>query len=192
MYGSPYANPYPDPYADAYGTVGMAVASDAAATQTAASPDANCSGSGVVFGPSSCGGCCTGYNGGADEVQAIQIYLQTLGYMSSGTATGRYGTQTYQAVLKFQSDYGLSSDGRVGEDTLRVLMEQAQRRRTEAAATAPTSPSTAQPTVLETEHIADTRIGSVQPKLTDRAWFWPVLALSVVALAGGVIWWRRS
>jgi peptidoglycan hydrolase-like protein with peptidoglycan-binding domain len=154
---------------------------------------AACAGAGVVFGPSGCAGCCSGYDGrGTDEIQAIQIYLALLGYLTSADATGRYGQRTYDAVLKFQQDYGLPEDGRVGGGTMPVLYDQAQKRRVaeEAAGASDATGEYQPPTKGEA---ADALEGlGLKVKLTAQPWFWPVVAAASAALVGGLIWWRRS
>jgi len=154
---------------------------------------AACSGPDAVFGPSGCAGCCSGYDGrGANEIQAIQIYLAVLGYLTSADATGRYGQRTYNAVLKFQQDYGLSQDGQVGGGTMPVLYDQAQKRRVaeEAMGTPEPTGEYQPPTKGEA---ADALEGlGLKVKLTARPWFWPVVAAASAALLGGLILWRRS
>lgn len=51
------------------------------------------------------------------NVTALQNNLKTLSYFNYSTATGYYGTITRDAVLAFQSDYGLASDGLAGPVT---------------------------------------------------------------------------
>ncbi|SFB38013.1 peptidoglycan-binding protein [Clostridium frigidicarnis] len=57
-----------------------------------------------------------------DEVKDLQQRLISLGY-SVGVygADGSFGQGTYDAVVKFQSDHGLSVDGIVGPDTFRSI-----------------------------------------------------------------------
>ncbi|WP_159883181.1 cell wall hydrolase [Paenibacillus puerhi] len=54
------------------------------------------------------------------DVWDLQFRLRTLGYYTQ-LLDGKYGTQTDTAVKQFQSDYGLASDGIVGEQTWRQL-----------------------------------------------------------------------
>ncbi len=60
------------------------------------------------------------YGSTGSEVTAIQQRLQELGY-SPGSADGIYGTNTKNAVIAFQRDYGLDDDGIVGPKTLEAL-----------------------------------------------------------------------
>lgn len=53
-------------------------------------------------------------------VSRVQKYLKDLGYLSSNP-TGYFGEETEKAVKKFQSKNGLTSDGKVGANTLKVL-----------------------------------------------------------------------
>ena len=55
-----------------------------------------------------------------DEVSAIQQILKTKGYYN-GSIDGIYGTQTKDAVTRFQKDNGLTPDGIAGEKTLYAL-----------------------------------------------------------------------
>lgn len=53
-----------------------------------------------------------------DGVKAIQYALQQLGYdIGSWGIDGEYGTDTRDAVKKFQADHGIEVDGIVGDDT---------------------------------------------------------------------------
>ena len=55
------------------------------------------------------------------EVQAMQKRLQDLGYADYPTALGNFGPQTRTAVIRFQSNNGLASDGVAGPLTLSRL-----------------------------------------------------------------------
>ena len=55
-----------------------------------------------------------------DDVKVVQNKLNSLGY-NSGTADGYYGNDTKNAVVKFQSDRGLTTDGEVGPATWNAL-----------------------------------------------------------------------
>ena len=54
------------------------------------------------------------------RVHAVQLALQKLGYYA-GALDGSYGTQTHNAVKKFQRDKGLDADGSAGPLTQPVL-----------------------------------------------------------------------
>ena len=60
------------------------------------------------------------YGSTGGEVTQIQQRLQELGY-NPGKADGIYGTQTKNAVISFQRDYGLDDDGIAGPKTLEAL-----------------------------------------------------------------------
>lgn len=51
-----------------------------------------------------------------DEVKALQERLNELGY-DCGTADGKFGTKTKNAVVRYQTDHGLDPDGVVGRKT---------------------------------------------------------------------------
>ena len=55
-----------------------------------------------------------------DDVKVVQNKLNSLGY-NCGTADGYYGKDTKNAVVKFQSDRGLTTDGEVGPATWNAL-----------------------------------------------------------------------
>lgn len=54
------------------------------------------------------------------EVTAIQEFLQRNGY-DPGAADGIYGTKTKNAVMAFQREHGLATDGIAGEKTLAAM-----------------------------------------------------------------------
>lgn len=54
------------------------------------------------------------------EVATLQNNLKTLNYQV-GIADGIFGAQTKQAVIKFQSDKGLTADGVVGPKTFQAI-----------------------------------------------------------------------
>lgn len=60
------------------------------------------------------------YGSTGGEVTQIQQRLAELGY-NPGKADGIYGTNTKNAVIAFQRDYGLSDDGIAGPNTLEAL-----------------------------------------------------------------------
>lgn len=54
------------------------------------------------------------------EVVQLQQALNVRGYWC-GTADGIFGSKTYNAVIRFQKDYGLSVDGIAGPQTKKAL-----------------------------------------------------------------------
>lgn len=60
------------------------------------------------------------YGSSGDEVIKIQQKLSELGYYS-GNIDGKFGNDTKKAVMQFQKDNDLSSDGIVGIKTLEAL-----------------------------------------------------------------------
>lgn len=60
------------------------------------------------------------YGSSGSEVRSIQTRLTDLGYFS-GKIDGIFGSQTKNAVVKFQKDYGLTADGIAGSETLKAL-----------------------------------------------------------------------
>jgi N-acetylmuramoyl-L-alanine amidase len=57
-----------------------------------------------------------------DDVFALQERLLEMGY-DAGRANGEFGQQTEQALRSFQRDYGLTSDGMCGPNTVRALRQ---------------------------------------------------------------------
>jgi hypothetical protein len=57
------------------------------------------------------------------QVKLLQAALKHLGFYT-GTVDGSFGPATQQAVEQFQSAYGLSPDGVVGQQTLTELQKQ--------------------------------------------------------------------
>ena len=60
------------------------------------------------------------YGSQSDEVTQIQTRLKSWGYFS-GPITGYYGTQTTEAVKKFQETHGLTATGVADEQTLELI-----------------------------------------------------------------------
>lgn len=60
------------------------------------------------------------YGSRGEEVKQIQSKLKAWGYYSGGV-DGIYGSQTFEAVKKFQRKNGLSVDGIAGQKTLSAL-----------------------------------------------------------------------
>lgn len=72
-----------------------------------------------------------GMNG--PEVEKIQKRLKELGYLS-GTPDGRYGEKTETAVRNFQNQHKLSVDGKVGKQTMNLLMSDKAKKSDGSAA----------------------------------------------------------
>ena len=56
-----------------------------------------------------------------DDIESFQDQLVELGYLESSQVTGYYGTDTLEAVTKFQNRNHLSKDGKAGEKTLEAI-----------------------------------------------------------------------
>lgn len=61
-----------------------------------------------------------------DDVSNVQKHLEKLGYLDS--VTGYFGSDTQDAVLHFQKRNGLSSDGKVGAQTINKLLSSTAKR----------------------------------------------------------------
>jgi hypothetical protein len=57
-----------------------------------------------------------------DEVYKLQAKLLEFGYLEDGP-DGKFGSQTKLAVIQFQLDCGLESDGVAGPDTIKALRD---------------------------------------------------------------------
>ena len=77
-----------------------------------------------VGGPATLAGCPTVRKGAKGNItKLIQKRLLSLGYdLGKYGADGDFGTATYNAVVKFQKDNGLTPDGIVGQNTWRKLL----------------------------------------------------------------------
>lgn len=60
------------------------------------------------------------YGSRGEEVKKIQTKLKNWGYYS-GSVDGIYGSETFEAVKKFQRKNGLTADGIAGDNTLNAL-----------------------------------------------------------------------
>ncbi len=56
-----------------------------------------------------------------DDIEAFQEQLVELGYLEKNQITGYYGTDTVEAVKKFQNRNYLTKDGKAGEKTLEAV-----------------------------------------------------------------------
>lgn len=75
-----------------------------------------------IAGPATLAGCPTLRKGARGNItKLLQEKLVKLGYNTNGV-DGIFGTDTYNAVVKFQKDNGLSPDGIVGQNTWRKLL----------------------------------------------------------------------
>lgn len=54
------------------------------------------------------------------DVMRLQLILQSLGY-DPGPIDGIFGPRTKNAVMRFQRDNGITVDGIVGPETMRVI-----------------------------------------------------------------------
>ena len=56
-----------------------------------------------------------------NDIESFQDQLVELGYLESNQVTGYYGTDTVEAVTKFQNRNHLSKDGKAGENTIEKI-----------------------------------------------------------------------
>lgn len=65
-----------------------------------------------------------GQGDSGEGVKWLQWYLYKLGYLKASDIDGAFGPTTYNAVVKFQTDYSLDVDGLVGSGTRGELKKQ--------------------------------------------------------------------
>ncbi len=133
----------------------------------------------VIYGPGGCEVCVTT----DPRITEFQIYLQSLGYGPS-QATGTYGTETYEAVMRFQRDNGLSPDGRISSDPtsethsrLKTAAGALQYSRSVLEDGATVSPEQAE-LLMQLAGASGEKVD-----ITKEKWFWPAV-VGVVGLAG--------
>lgn len=63
-------------------------------------------------------------NSSGYKVRAIQRFLASRGHLEEGEVDGEYGTETREAVRKFQFKNALRADGIAGPSTLRIMGSQ--------------------------------------------------------------------
>lgn len=66
------------------------------------------------------------------NVQEMQEALKALDYLS-GTADGKYGWATFEAVKRFQKANGLQTDGKAGNQTLTLLYDMVNGKKADTA-----------------------------------------------------------
>ena len=79
-----------------------------------------------------------------DAVKNLQSRLRNLGYYSA-EIDGQFGASTLEAVLLFQTQNGIQTDGIVGPETSELLFSAAARPMTATATPAPTAEPTVTP-----------------------------------------------
>lgn len=84
-----------------------------------------------------------------EQVRQLQEKLMEYGYYT-GEVDGRFGNQTRRAVEAFQYQHGLSADGIAGRNTLTVLYESTEIRRSPDAEVTPSPTPETQLTVAMT------------------------------------------
>ena len=82
-----------------------------------------------------------------EDVEEMQTKLKELGYYTYKSITGYFGTVTEAAVKAFQSQNGLTVDGKAGKNTRKVLYGSDAKE----AAEEPEEPDTEEPETQETE-----------------------------------------
>jgi hypothetical protein len=88
------------------------------------------------------------------EVYRIQMRLRDLGYLNY-RPTGMYRSMTQAAVVEFQKDNGLDSDGRLGPQTYDKLFSFEAKRKPLSAGIVPVSGPTRQPDAPSPGEAAD-------------------------------------
>ncbi len=105
-----------------------------------------------------------------EQVRNIQERLVALKYMKK--ATGYYGETTDDAVRSFQDRNGLTSDGKVGQKTLKVLFSDSAKKASTSSSssskksTAPKSTKSSKPTSTKKEEVKQKESSKEKVKVT--------------------------
>ena len=95
-----------------------------------------------------------------EDVTELQTQLQELGYdLGKWGADGDFGNDTYQAVMKFQTDYRLEPvDGEVGPDTRKAIETALKKKKEAEFAPAPVAEIEAEPIPVQQIHLVVRRL----------------------------------
>lgn len=125
------------------------------------------------------------------EVRRVQERLIELGYLAEGAADGAYGTQTTNAVRRFQRANHLSADGQAGPATQTALFEDPNVIPYQTSTPAPTATPTlppATPTLTPVPTVtAPLVIDLPQPAAQDESSRQAAEALGLRAVEGGLV-----
>lgn len=102
-----------------------------------------------------------------DNVREVQQKLKSLGFYN-GSVDGDYGEGTEAAVIRFQKQYGLSADGKVGTQTLTALRGARATAKPAYKAATPTPRATATPSFSQNTYLRNGNSGSDVRKLQER------------------------
>ena len=104
-----------------------------------------------------------------DAVRALQKRLKTLGYLS-GSVDGSFGAATEAAVKAFQSNNGLSADGKAGTATLNALYSSDAVTASGSSSGGSSSGSSSSSVTLE-EGSTGTAVKQLQQKLKNLGYY---------------------
>lgn len=110
------------------------------------------------------------------EVTRVQKRLQNLGYFNADI-TGNFGSQTRDALLKFQQDRGLTADGVVGDETRAALFGGSSRRKPKSYNSVSYNPNfnleSGRSSLQQAQSIEDIRY--LQQQLKDKGFYYGVI-----------------
>lgn len=101
------------------------------------------------------------------EVRSVQQKLKSLGFYT-GSVDGDYGEGTQAAVMRFQKQYGISADGKVGAQTLTTLRNARATAKPAYKATTPTPRATSVPSFSQNTYLRNGSSGNDVKKMQER------------------------
>lgn len=102
-----------------------------------------------------------------DNVRSVQQKLKSLGFYN-GSVDGDFGEGTAAAVTRFQKQYGLTADGKVGTQTLNTLRNARATAKPDYKPTTPTPRPTATPAFSQNTYLRNGSSGSDVRKMQER------------------------
>ena len=76
------------------------------------------------------------YSGNTDAIKAAQNFFNEFGYTDGHgevlAVDGDYGKNTYNAVIKYQRDNGLTVDGKIGDETWNHMWDNFEKKYSES------------------------------------------------------------
>ncbi len=103
---------------------------------------------------------------GAD-VRSVQQKLKSLGFYT-GSVDGDFGEGTEAAVMRFQKQYGLTADGKVGQQTLNTLRNARATAKPAYKPGTPTPRATSVPSFSQNTYLRNGNSGSDVKKMQER------------------------
>lgn len=102
-----------------------------------------------------------------DNVRSVQQKLKSLGFYN-GSVDGDFGENTEAAVIRFQKQYGLTADGKVGTQTWNTLRSARATAKPSYKATTPTPWPTATPAFSQNTYLRNGNSNNDVRKMQER------------------------